>query len=89
MANSRYNYTKNTEFSFQSGARRAFDISPGPSDLAIPTRAITLSADATVTGIFVGDDHSHTTHTLKAGIMYPLCFKKITAVSTGTVKGYA
>lgn len=90
MALDIYNYDRNTEYSFLAGCRRAFDITPSSDDLEVPTRAIMVSADdITVTGVFVGQTDSHTTFSLKSGTVYPFCFKKITSVSSGSVKGYA
>jgi len=85
----RYDYSAHSEKWASAPLRRAFDITPSSTDLAIPTRAITVSVDATITGILVGDDSSHTTHTLNAGTLYPFAFKKITSISVGSVKGYA
>ena len=89
MATSDYNYTKQTEYAAYAPLRRAFDITPSSNDLALATRVIMVSEAATVTGVFVGQDSSHTTFNLTPGIPYPFCFKKITAVSAGSVKGYA
>lgn len=91
MTIDKYNYQKYSEYSYTASARRGFDITPSSNDLAIPTRAITLSDDSTVTGILVGQDESHTTHTLIAGVMHAFAFSRITALGTGgaTVKGYA
>lgn len=89
-----YNYQKDTEYTFFGPIRRAFDITPAVDALAIPTRAIMVSEAATVTGYLVDHDSAeageeHTTHELVAGTLYPFAFSHITAVSAGTVKGYA
>ena len=85
----KYNYTKGTEFSAYAGARRGFDITPGTSDLPLSTRAIMVSETATVTGILSGDSAEHTTFELAPGVMHPFFFERITAVSAGSIKGYA
>lgn len=88
MSENTYNYQKETEYAAYAPIRKAYNITPGTS--VINCRAIMVSADATVTGEFAEQPGiSHTTHTLKAGVLYPFCFRKITAVSTGTVKAYA
>lgn len=95
-----HNYQKGTEDAFFGPIKRAITITPTPVDSngytalnfgngIVETRAITVSEDATVTGILSGQDTEFTTHTLKVGVLYPFVFKAITAVSAGTVKGYA
>lgn len=69
----------------------AFDVTPSASDLTYITRAIMVSSDdVQVTGYLEGDkDNIHQTFALKAGLLYPFAFKKITAVSnSGTIKAY-
>lgn len=69
--------------------RGGFDVTPGATDLAIPTRAIMVTTDdATVTGILVDQENPHTTAPLKTGVIYAFRFKRITTVSAGAVKGY-
>lgn len=97
----KHNYQKNTEDAFYGPIKFALDITPTPLDSngeytplnfgrgISQTRAISVSADATVTGIFAENTTEFTTHTLKAGVLYPFVFKAITAISTGTIKGYA
>ena len=66
------------------------DITPSATELEQHTRFIMVEVDdITVTGIFIGQDTSHTTFALKAGVPYPFRFKVISAVSSGSVKGYA
>ena len=104
MANSKHGYSSQSEKWSVAPITRAFDVSPtgvdsngdaAGTDLPINTRAIMVSEDdMTVSGILVGQDLDtaagiHTTHNLKAGILYPFAFRRITAVSTGSVKGYA
>lgn len=85
-----YNYTRETEYDASAPIRKGFDVTLSGSLLPIPTRAITVSVDCTVTGIFSDDTTSHTTHTLKANTLYPFVFKVISAASnSATVKGYA
>ncbi len=84
-----YNYNRQSEYDAYAPIRTAFNITPSATELAIHTRAIMVSADATVTGILAEDSTSHTTFILSAGVLYPFAFKVISAVSTGTVKGYA
>lgn len=84
-----YNYVKGSEYDASAPIRKAFDVTPAGTDLAIPTRAIMVSADCTVTGILAEDSSPHTTFPLSAGVLYPFCFKRISAVSaSATVKGY-
>ena len=92
----RYNYTKGTEYAAYAPLRRAFDITPveldsnnNPTLLSLETRAIMVTAECTVTGILANEETEHTTATLTPGILYPFAFKAITAVSAGSVKGYA
>ena len=67
-----------------------FDITTSGAELAQHTRFVMVSEDGvTITGILAGQDTAHTTFGLKAGIPYPFRFKVISAVSTGSVKGYA
>jgi hypothetical protein len=69
-----------------------FDITPHATDeLAQRTRVVMVSEDdVTITGYLAGDaDTAHTTGPLKAGIMYPMMFDRVTAVSSGSAKGYA
>lgn len=74
--------------SFMGPARKGFDVTPHATN-PNQTRAIMVSTDnATVTGVLEADTAPHTTFPLKAGILYQFAFKTITAVSTGTVKGY-
>lgn len=83
-------YTKGSEMKADAPLRRGFSITPGASELNTYTRAIMVSVDCTVTGIMVDDTASHTTVTLKAGGLYPLCFKVISAVTnSATIVGYA
>jgi len=85
-----YNYNRQSEYDAYAPIRKAFDVSPSTSDLTIPTRAIMVSAECTVSGIMIGDTSSHTTNTLFPGMLYPFAFSRITAVSgSATVKGYA
>jgi len=86
-----YYYTKGSEFEASAPARRAFNVTIGATALAIPTRAIMVSAAGTVTGEFVGDKGtSFTTFELQPGVLYPFMFYKITAVSNSiTIKGFA
>ena len=88
MATEKYNYTEYTEFTAFSPPIAAYDITPSANDLAFTTIMIMVSEAATITGILAGDTTSHTTQQLTPGIMYPFSFKKITAVSAGSVKGY-
>lgn len=75
--------------SFLASARIAIDVTPSANDLPLYTRCVMVSTDgATITGVLEGDTVSSTTFPLMTGLMYPFAFKKITAVSTGTVKGY-
>lgn len=87
----KYNYSRESEFAAYAPIRRSIAITPSATELPLHTRAIMVSVDATVTGILVGDvATSHTTVTLKAGILYPFAFKVISAVTnSATVKGYA
>lgn len=85
-----YNYNRNSEFDAYAPIRKAFDITLSATPLSIPTRAIMVSTDCTVTGILVGDTVSHTTFTLTAGVLYPLAFSVISAATaSATLKGYA
>lgn len=53
------------------------------------TRFVMVSVDnTTITGVLEGDTASHTTFGLKAGVLYPIAFKTITAISGGAVKAY-
>lgn len=75
--------------SIMAPLRGGFDITVAETDLAQVPRVVMVSTDgATITGILIDQDTSHTTLALKAGVMYPLQFKRITAISTGTAKGY-
>lgn len=75
--------------SFLAPIRAAFNVTPAGTDLAVFTRAVMVDTDgATITGILEGDTVSHTTVPLKLGVLYPFAFKRISAVSSGTVKGY-
>jgi hypothetical protein len=77
--------------SVMAPAQLAMDITPhATNELTYITRFIMVSEDnATVTGYLEGDENVHTTVPLKAGAVYPFAFKRITAVSSGNVKGYA
>ena len=69
-----------------------FNITPHASnELPYITRVVMVTDDGTtITGYLEGDDtNSHTTAPLKAGLMYSFAFKRVTAVSAGTAKGYA
>jgi hypothetical protein len=85
----RFNYSNRSEFSATASVRRAWNVTPSPTEFKVPTRAIMVSEETTVTGVLVSDTTSHTTFPLTPGVMYPLAFKSITAVSAGTVKAYA
>lgn len=68
-----------------------FNVTPHATDLlANITRFIMVTVDgATVTGYLEGDpSNAHTTAPLSIGAIYPMCFTRITAVSSGAVKGY-
>lgn len=68
---------------------KGFDITPSGSELSPHTRAITVEAAGTVTGVLVNDGStSHTTHALTPGILYPFAFKIISATTATSVKGY-
>lgn len=85
MSNQQYEHKD----SFLAPARIAITITPSADELPVFTRSVMVSTDdATITGVLEGDTVSSTTFPLKTGFMYPFAFKKITAVSTGTVKGY-
>lgn len=73
-----------------TGAKFGFDVTPSATAFTQHTRAVTVSIDgATITGELIDRPGvSFTTHPLAVGILHPYWFIKITAVSTGTVKGY-
>lgn len=78
--------------SVMSPAQVPQDITPHATDvLANTTRFIMVSDDgATVTGYMEGDKtNPHTTMPLRAGLIYPFSFIRVTAVSSGTIKGYS
>lgn len=84
-------YSRETEFSAYAPARNGYDITPSATDQVESkhTRAVMVSAAATITGIFTGGTTSHTTFELQPGILYPFAFRRISAVSNGaSVKGY-
>lgn len=90
MAERIIQYQRGTENAEFGPVSRAFDITPSTTELQTITRAITVSTEgATVTGYLEFDDEEFTTHPLSWGTMYPMKWRKITAVSAGTVKGYA
>lgn len=76
--------------SVMAPAQHGADITPHATDLlANITRFVMVTDDlATITGYLEGDDSAHTTVPLKAGVIYPFAFKRITAVSAGSIKGY-
>lgn len=88
MTDNTYNYTKGTEYAAYAPIRKAVDVTPSPTTI-VNSRAIMVSEFATVTGELIEQPGtSHTTFSLTPGMLYPFCFKYITAVSSGTVKAY-
>lgn len=74
--------------SVSAPARMGMDITAHATN-PTNTRYVMVSTDGTtITGILEGDTASHTTFGLKAGTMYKMSFKKITAIAGGTVKAY-
>lgn len=89
MADNKYNYTSRSEYAAYAPIRKAYDITPSATTI-IATRAVMVTVAATITGELAEQPGtSHTTALLSPGIMYPFCFRKITAVSAGAVKAYA
>lgn len=76
--------------SIMGPAGGALDITPSGDLLEQMTRFIMVETDgATITGELKDQAGvSHTTFPLKAGTIWPFQFIKITAVSSGTIKGY-
>lgn len=71
---------------------KAIDVTVHASDdLPMVTRGIMVSTDGTIiTGYLENDPNNlHVTFPLSAGVMYPMAFKRITILTSGTVKGYA
>lgn len=84
-----YNYTNQSEYAAYAPIRKAYDVTPSSTTI-LKCRAIMVSDQATVTGELVSQPGiSHTTFQLTPGVLYPISFMKITAVSSGTVKAYA
>lgn len=68
-----------------------FDVTPHATDPLpeITTGVMVSEDDVEITGYLEGDKSTpHTTFGLKAGVIHPFRFYRITAVSLGTVKGY-
>lgn len=77
--------------SMQAPGQNGFDIvAHAVDDLPNITRYIMVSLDTvTITGYLEGNSTDiHTTFGLAAGVMHKLAFKRITAVTGGTAKGY-
>lgn len=78
--------------SITASAGGGFDVTPHATEyLDAMTRGVMVSEDdTTITGYLEADpENEHTTFGLKAGLMHPFRFIRITAVSgTSTVKGY-
>ena len=73
-----------------SGGKARDLVAHAVDDLPIVTRAVMVSLDGTIiTGYLVNDpDTEHSTFGLLAGLMHSMAFKRITAITGGTVKGY-